>query len=180
MGSKQVIVVRKDIDMSPGKMGGQCAHAAMGVFFNWMKQFSVDIPLNDNEFIRQYSISAYSESPEFDYIEGSFTKVIVEVENEDELLELYNKASDMGFLTSIITDAARTEFTEPTTTCICIGPISDEDCIGLTDHLKLYKDDKANQLRSYEKLLRRIKQTKNVDEIHNIISEYEQKKGKVI
>ena len=49
-------------------------------------------------------------------------------------------------MTSIITDAARTEFTEPTTTCICIGPISDEDCIGLTDHLKLYKDDKANQL----------------------------------
>lgn len=180
MGSKQVIVVRKDIDMSPGKMGGQCAHAAMGVFFDWMKQFSDDIDLKNGTFLRTYHISALSESTEFDYIEGAFTKIVVEVENEDELLALYNKASDMGFLTSIITDAARTEFTEPTTTCICIGPISDEDCVGLTDHLKLYKDDKANQLRSYEKLLRRIKQTKNVNDIHDIISEYEQKKGKVI
>lgn len=180
MGSKQIIVVRKDVDMSPGKMGGQCAHAAMGVFFNWMKLFTTDIKLDDNAFIREYRISAPSDSAAFDYIEGSFTKVVVEVENEDELLALYNKASDMGILTSIITDAAKTEFAEPTTTCICIGPISDEECVGLTDHLKLYKDDKANQLRSYEKLLRRIKQTKSVDDIHNIITEYEQKKGKMI
>lgn len=180
MGSKQIIVVRKDVDMSPGKMGGQCAHAAMGVFFNWMKLFTSDIKLDDNTFIREYRISAPSDSAAFDYIEGAFTKVVVEVENEEELLALYNKASDMGIMTSIITDSAKTEFAEPITTCICIGPISDEECVGLTDHLKLYKDEKANQIRSYEKLLRRIKQEKNIDNVKKIIIEYENKKGSII
>jgi len=177
MGSKQVIVVRKDIDMTPGKMGGQCAHAAMGVFFNWMKQFTTDYPLIDNEFIREYRISVYSGSPEFDYIEGAFTKAVVEVADEEELLAVYEKACDLGYLTSIITDAAKTEFKEPTTTCICIGPISDEQAEGLTSHLKLYKDEKANKLRSYEKLLRRVKQEKNPENIKKIISDYENEKG---
>jgi len=41
----------------------------------------------------------------------------------------------------------------------------------------LYKDEKANKLRSYEKLLRRVKQEKNPENIKKIISDYENEKG---
>ena len=73
-------------------MGGQCAHAAMGVFFNWMKQFSVDIPLMTMSLFVNTVFQHIQKVLSLDYIEGSFTKVVVEVENEDELLELYNKS----------------------------------------------------------------------------------------
>lgn len=179
MNSKQVIVVRKDVPMSIGKMSGQVAHACMGVFFDWMREFTIDIPLPDGSFIRQYTLSTHSESAVFNYIEGTFTKVVVEIANEDELRVLLEKASERGLLTSIITDSGRTEFSEPTTTCIAIGPMSDEDCIGLTDGLKLYQDDTARKLRSYEKLLRRIKQEKSFDNIKNIILDYENKNSTI-
>ena len=35
---KQVILIRKDLDLSRGKIAAQVAHASMAVFFNKMKE----------------------------------------------------------------------------------------------------------------------------------------------
>ena len=40
MGIKQIIVVRKDLNMRKGKIASQCAHASMKVFFDRLSLMS--------------------------------------------------------------------------------------------------------------------------------------------
>ena len=178
---KQIIVVRTDLKMSSGKTAAQVAHSSLGVFTNWMKLFFNDITIDQNVFLREYKFVIANNTAVFDWLENSFTKVALGVDSLEELLEINEKVKDAGLLSCLITDNGQTEFNGvPTITCLAIGPLYDHEFIGLTDHLKPLKDDSATQVRSYEKLLRRIKQTKNVEEIHKAISEYELKKGKTI
>lgn len=40
---KVVIVVPRELDMSPGKMGSQCAHAAVGMYRVWIPSWFVQL-----------------------------------------------------------------------------------------------------------------------------------------
>jgi PTH2 family peptidyl-tRNA hydrolase len=52
-------------------------------------------------------------------------------------MEIYNKAKEAGLEVHIITDSGRTEFKEPTKTCLAIGPDLSEKIDTITGHLKL-------------------------------------------
>ena len=65
------------------------------------------------------------------------TKICVRVESESELLDLHEKASLAGLSSYLITDAGKTEFKEPTKTCLAIGPARSSDLDPITGHLKL-------------------------------------------
>lgn len=109
---KQIIVVRKDLNMRKGKLAAQVAHASMKVLLDKMQwvDFSLELDVHDEE---QLLI----------WLDGSFTKVVVSCANENELLKLKEKADNVGILCALITDAGKTEFHgEPTNTCIAIGP----------------------------------------------------------
>jgi PTH2 family peptidyl-tRNA hydrolase len=129
---KQVIVMRKDLKMRKGKMIAQGAHASMAVFFN-------RIVLKDENHI------IVNVNPvEHEWIEGSFTKVCVGVNSEDELIGLYASALTRGMRIgtnlpcALITDIGKTEFNGvPTKTCFAIGPAEDELIDEITGHLKL-------------------------------------------
>jgi PTH2 family peptidyl-tRNA hydrolase len=72
------------------------------------------------------------------WLEGSFAKIVVGVDSEEELLAIHQKAKDMGLVCSLIRDAGRTEFhNEPTYTCVAVGPGKDERIDDVTGHLKL-------------------------------------------
>ena len=116
MNTKQVIVVRKDLNMRKGKMIAQGAHASMKVFFDRMKQISFGNGGGGN-----YAINLTSEMAE--WMAGKFTKICVSVDSEQELLDIYNKAVANKLPSSLIKDAGLTEFGGvPTLTCCAIGP----------------------------------------------------------
>ena len=127
MRSKQVIVMRKDLNMRKGKMISQGSHASMKVLLDSMISVEdgriFDLPID---------------SPIKDWIEGIFTKICVSVDSEEELLEIYNKAKDSGLMCSLIQDVGLTKFGGvPTYTCCAIGPNWDTEIDPITSHLKL-------------------------------------------
>jgi PTH2 family peptidyl-tRNA hydrolase len=112
---KQMIVIRKDLKMSTGKTVAQGAHASMKALLeNW-----------EHPNIKQW-------------LAGPFAKIAVTVDSEEELFAVMNKAKSAGLITTLITDAGRTEFNGvPTNTCIAVGPASNEDLAPITGHLTL-------------------------------------------
>lgn len=112
---KQIIVMRKDLNMRTGKMIAQGAHASM----------KATLANLDHPNVKEW-------------LQGAFTKIAVSVNSEEELFEIYNKAKDASLIAELITDAGRTEFNNvPTNTCIAIGPAKHEDLVEITGHLKL-------------------------------------------
>lgn len=129
MNTKQVIIMRKDLNMRKGKMVAQGAHASMKAILD---QGSI----REYEQNTEYSIPLSLDMR--DWLEGLFTKVCVGIESEEALRVIYDKAVDLGLPCSIIEDAGLTEFKGvPTITCAAIGP-GDVDAINeLCSHLKL-------------------------------------------
>jgi PTH2 family peptidyl-tRNA hydrolase len=127
--SKQVIVMRKDLNMRKGKMVAQGAHASMKAVLDLMSDKNEKMTLH----LGQPGYEAMK-----DWIEGRFTKVCLSVNSEKEMLELYQKAKEKGLICSLITDAGLTEFGGvPTKTCIAIGPNWSNEIDEITGHLSL-------------------------------------------
>lgn len=123
---KQVIVMRKDLNMRKGKMIAQGCHASMKVF------------LDRPRFIFNRFLLAIAITKEMnDWVNGLFTKICVSVDSEQELKDIYNKAKKAGLPCALIEDAGLTEFKQPTLTCCAIGPASEEKIDPITGNLKL-------------------------------------------
>lgn len=130
---KQVIVVRKDLNMRKGKLAAQAAHASMKVFFDRIEEIYPDASMH-----KPYKILLQDITPQMkEWVEGRFTKVVVGCESEEELFKLKIKAEDNNVPVSLIKDAGLTEFKEPTYTCIAIGPDYSEAVDKITSELKL-------------------------------------------
>ena len=79
---KMVIVVRKDLKMSVGKTSAQVAHAVLGAY-------KLSLSKNSNIVINWENISGQA-------------KIVLGVENETQLIEIKNKADQLGLITCII------------------------------------------------------------------------------
>ena len=130
--TKQVIVIRKDLNMRKGKMCAQAAHASMkfildrGSFY----QAELDHPEQFHSDIGEEAIK--------NWITGIFTKICVSVDSEEELIGIHETAKASGLICSLVQDAGLTEFGGvPTYTCCAIGPAWEEDVDAITRHLKL-------------------------------------------
>lgn len=127
---KQVLVVRKDLNMRKGKIAAQCAHASIKVFLD-----KINIT---PRFDEGNNACFYINDKEKEWIEGSFTKIVVSVENEEELLNVYNKAKEKNILCSLVIDNGLTEFHGiKTNTVVAIGPEESEKIDEITKDLKL-------------------------------------------
>lgn len=136
---KQVIVVRKDLNMRKGKIAAQVAHASMKVLLDLMdKQEPFQWGQNDKQESVDWVLTLRDNHPLKMWLEGKFTKICVYVESEEELLDIHKKAIDNGVLTSLIQDAGLTEFGGvPTYTCVAVGPDLPEVVDVITGKLKL-------------------------------------------
>jgi PTH2 family peptidyl-tRNA hydrolase len=68
-----------------------------------------------------------------DWVWGSFAKIVLSVESEDELLHAYELAKAAGLPTALIVDEGRTEFHGvPTKTTVAIGPAPSEEIDKIT------------------------------------------------
>lgn len=135
MSTKQIIVVRKDLNMRKGKIAAQAAHASLAIFTRNMESIQTQ-----HGYARfTVCISDTHALVVKEWLESSFAKVCVYVNSEQELEDVYNKAKEKGLLCDMIVDSGKTEFNGvPTKTCCSIGPARNEDLIGITDHLPLY------------------------------------------
>ena len=122
---KQVIILRKDLNMRKGKMVAQGAHASMAVFLNRGSDNGAGFCFNLTDDMREW-------------LEGRFTKICLGVDSLDALLSIHDKAMLQGLPCSLITDAGLTEFNgEPTMTAIAIGPADSKKIDLITGNLKL-------------------------------------------
>lgn len=112
---KQIIIMRDDLGMSRGKEISQGAHASMKAVIENLEDERV-----------------------FSWLSGSFTKVVLVVNSEEELLRLYAQAKAKNLICALIMDEGLTEFDGVhTNTCISIGPDEREKIDEVTGHLKL-------------------------------------------
>ena len=134
---KQVIVMRKDLNMRKGKMVAQGAHASMKALLHAMSREFFD-GYGDKGQCFEYKLNDRTNSYMGQWLLGSFAKVCVSVDSEAELDAIVEKAREVGMLCSVIVDSGATEFHGvPTKTCCAIGPWASEEINKITGHLKL-------------------------------------------
>jgi PTH2 family peptidyl-tRNA hydrolase len=121
---KQVIVIRKDLKMRRGKECSQAAHAAM----MWL-----------SDRLARFIYNPILSKEEMEWMGGTFTKVTLQVDSEEALLDVFNKAKAKGLTVFLVTDSGKTEFDGvPTKTCCAIGPHEASKIDEITKDLKLY------------------------------------------
>lgn len=113
---KQCLLIRKDLKLSRGKLAVQCAHASVTAANKARRE--------RKEWYKKW------------VFEGQ-KKVVLEVEDLEELLKYFERAKREGLPVSLITDAGLTEVPPNTKTAVGIGPAPEELVDKITGELKL-------------------------------------------
>lgn len=100
-----------------GKMCTQAGHAYLHAFWDAERRFRSYYGGIGGDYISD--VDHYKNS-------ARAYKITLIVDTVDELKDLQEKYKDVCG-TSLVTDAAFTVFTEPTTTCLGLGPIAEEN-----------------------------------------------------
>lgn len=128
---KQVIVIRKDLNMRKGKCVSQGCHASMGALLTLFRKYTT----SDDTTV--YNLEFGKDTVLDEWLNGKFTKICVSVDSEEDLLNIY-KSIPKHIPSVLITDAGLTEFNGvPTNTCVGIGPYIAEEIDKITKKLKL-------------------------------------------
>lgn len=123
---KQVLVLRKDLGMRLGKAVAQGAHASMAALLSRASQEEGELRIPLDADIGPWLL-------------GLFTKICVQVPDEEALLDIYDKALKANVPCALIRDSGLTEFHGiPTLTAVAIGPALNSRIDALTGHLKLF------------------------------------------
>lgn len=145
--TKQVIVMRKFKGLRTGKYISQACHASMA-FLTMQGEMIYDVEHVEHGEMgsdwTEYFFKNSSSTMEIhfraisDWLKASFKKIVVYVNSEKELDEIYQRALYKGLMAHLVIDNGLTEFNGvPTKTCVAIGPAFSDKFIGLTDHLPL-------------------------------------------
>ena len=110
---KQVIVVNEALNLPPGKLAAQVAHAAVG------------------------ALVGAEPAMQRAWFENGMPKIVLRCGSPEELLAIADKAEAAGLPTLLIRDAGRTIVEAGTTTCVGIGPAPAGAIDPITGHLAL-------------------------------------------
>lgn len=120
---KQVIVIRKDLKMRRGKEIAQGSHASAMFMTKRVKN----------------GCGSFLTAEQIEWLESGTTKVVVQVESEEHLMQIYCAALDRDLEVNLVTDYGKTEFKGvPTKTCLAIGPHENSKIDEITQYLQLY------------------------------------------
>jgi len=114
--TKQVIIVRTDVEMGKGKLATQVAHAAINAYRKTRQQ-------------HPRTVSRWVEEGE--------KKIVLRVDGLNELMELKAVADKEKIPNVLIRDAGLTQLEPGTITCLGIGPWDSEVLDRLFGHLRL-------------------------------------------
>lgn len=150
---RQVIIARKDLNMSAGKLAAQVSHASLAFLTSNMRK-----PINscatywDGE-IHGYYVHTFLDKDTYrEWICGTFTKTICEAKNKYQLEKAINIANELGLSEGtdyfLIKDRCFTEL-EPeeidengvgrVLTCIGFRPLADDIAHKISKKFQLYK-----------------------------------------
>lgn len=116
MGHKMVVVVRRDLRLSKGKLAAQVAHAA------------VDCAFKAHKYDRR-GFDAWKAAGQ--------KKTVLKVDSEEDYHPLKAAAERAGLSTALIKDAGHTEIPAGTVTVLGIGPGDETTIDKVTGHLSL-------------------------------------------
>lgn len=126
---KQVIVVRRDINMSKGKMCAQVAYASTAFLRN--KHIVGDVSSTNPQ-----KYNCWFSEEKAHWFTTDYRKVVVWVRTEQELLDLYERACEHCANAKLQYDNEITEFRgERTLTCLAVGPDLSPNVDIVTGHL---------------------------------------------
>lgn len=103
--------------MRKGKLAAQVAHASVNSVL-------INASGTLNKYIEEWLVDGMS-------------KIVVSCNSEEELFQILSKAKEFNITTNLILDAGKTEFKDPTYTCVAIGPDEDYLIDQITGDLKL-------------------------------------------
>ena len=144
---KQIIIVRKDLDLSPGKLSAQVSHASMAFLTSQMRKH-YELPEDGNV---KCSVTV-TQGCFDDWINGIFAKVVLDAKNKNQLLKAKMMAEELSMVEGkdffLIKDCCLTElqpeeFDENgvgrTLTCIGFAPMPAEVIDQIGKKYQLYK-----------------------------------------
>ena len=109
-----VFIVRKDLKMRRGKIAAQCGHATLAIFRKMIKHYP--------------EIGNY-------WGEVDFPKQYFYTTSQEDMHQRENTARELGYYTTIIQDAGRTQIEAGSETVLVIGPVPTQRVFILTDGL---------------------------------------------
>jgi len=153
-GMRQLIIARKDLQMSPGKLAAQVSHASMAFIADMLRKGGVDEELSmDTCDVAAYHISV-TMSPDIynNWLNGIFTKTICEARNRNHLMKAIIMAEELGLQEGkdffLIKDNCLTELepeeydengTGRTLTCVGFRPLPDSIAHQISKKYQLYR-----------------------------------------
>lgn len=142
MSIKQVIVLRTKYPdgrggtqgVRLGKNGAQIAHASMKVFFDRKEpELAMALRKRDGSHEQRKVLVIPITDEMAEWVNGRFTKIVVGVDTEEDLLRCHELALAAGLPTALIQDMGATEFHgQPTHTTCAIGPANSEEIDKIT------------------------------------------------
>lgn len=135
---KQIIIMRKDLNMRKGKIAAQAGHACLAAVAKAAKEKMESISY-DSKTGKCIVLGHNSYSILQDWFDNSYTKICLYVNSEEELLEIDRQIREAGCVTALIRDNGTTEFNGvPTLTCLAVEPLPANLIDPITGHLPLY------------------------------------------
>lgn len=94
---RRIFIMRKDLNMSPGKLAAQVSHCAEAY---WTRGIRANAkPLDDDS---GYAINGIISKEIFDgYVNGTFTKTICQARNKNHLLKAKEMADGIGLIEGV-------------------------------------------------------------------------------
>jgi PTH2 family peptidyl-tRNA hydrolase len=144
---RQIIIVRKDLNMNSGKLAAQVAHASLAFISNAIRNCVECSSLSQN-----YLISLKIPKDVYEqWFCGIFTKTVCEAKNHRQIMKAISIAEEIGLKEGtdffLIKDACLTDL-EPeeidengqgrTLTCIGFRPLDDETAWKISKKFQLY------------------------------------------
>ena len=157
MGYRRLFIIRKDLQLSPGKLAAMVGHCAEAYWtrmlsrnVNWLVNGLSRYVANKEGRTIPYEMNIFKiDQGIFDhYINGSFVKTICEAKNRNQLLKAKTMAEELGLIEDvdfgIINDRCLTELTPEnedgtTTVGIWFKPLPDEVAHQISKKYQLYK-----------------------------------------
>ena len=151
---RQLIIARKDLQMSPGKLAAQCCHASLAFLTSKLRDRdkmlrATNAVTGEDGYATEifFNKDIYEE-----WIQGVFTKTVCEARNRNQLMKAAEIAKELGLQEGedffLIKDCCLTELNPEevdengvgrTLTCIGFRPLPDELAHQISKKYQLYR-----------------------------------------
>lgn len=153
---RQLIIARKDLQMSPGKLAAQVAHASIAFITSQLrdKRNVTECGYGEDDIeVFGYDAEIFLDKATYeDWICGVFTKTVCEARNRNQLMKAVSIAEELGLVEGedyfLIKDCCLTELTPEEVdengvgrvlTCIGFKPLPDDIAHKISKKFQLYK-----------------------------------------